>query len=238
MMSQQTLYKECPLCGQAPVVLQGSEYRCQVCGLTLKDRSLLGLFRKGQLGVSSLGQKSYPLAEKGLKDVALPPDPLKVAIGNVYTQEQLEQIAAGNIGVIRPVKTILAQIILEQLNEECFINVNNLRRGHGQPLAEESWYEPAAKIDPKNLDWQDEGNLFCTTHRIVLPSNKFTFIRLDRKVVAVQAYLNGFALQRKGEEYATYFVGCLPHESALVAAYIMAKVPRLRPVEPVGSNQI
>jgi hypothetical protein len=63
-----------------------------------------------------------------------------------------------------------------------------------------------------------------------LPSDRFTFIRLDRKVQAVQAYLDGLALQRRGEDYATYFLGGYPHEAALVTAYTMARVPALRPV--------
>lgn len=233
-MSQETLYKECPLCEQAPVVRQGDIYRCDSCGLTLKERSILGLFKKGQYGIERLGQGDYAIAQMGLKSVSLRPDPLKVVIGNIYTDTQLAEIAGGNIKVIQPVKTVLAQIILEQLNEECFINVNGLRRGHGKPLPEESGYQPGPKISTQGMDWQDEGNLFCTTNRLVLPSNQFTFIRLDRKLVAVQAFANGIAVQRKREEYATYFVGCYPHEAALVAAYAMAKVPKLRPSEPVS----
>ena len=126
-MTDQTLYKICPLCAQAPVVLQEQgAYCCGHCGLTLKERSVLGLFRKGQYSITDLGRGNYTLAEAGLKGVVLPPDPFKVVIGNIYSDEQLAQIAAGNIELISPVKTILAQIILEQLNEECYVNVNNL----------------------------------------------------------------------------------------------------------------
>jgi len=226
---QQTLYKECPRCSQAPVVLQGSgEYGCSGCGLTLKERPVLGLFKKGRYAVTGLGPGSFALAKAGLKNTALPPNQLKIALGNIYSDEQLAGIANGNIEIIHPVKTILAQIILEQLNEECFINVNGLRRGRGKALSGESWYWPAQK-SPKEIEWKDEGNLFCTGQRLVLPSNQFTFIRLDRKVAAVQAFTNGVAVQRKGEEFATYFAGCYPHEAALVAAYVMAKAPKLRP---------
>ena len=225
-MIQQTLYKECPLCTQAPVGLQGDGiYRCKACGLTLKERSILGLFKKGHFSITDLGQGDFALAQSGLKDVALTLDPLKIVIGNIYEDQQLADIAGGNINIISPVRTVLAQIILQQLNEECFINVSGLRRGHGKPLAEESWYRPTQKALQKGMEWQDEGNLFCTTHRLVLPSDRFTFIRLDRKVTAVQAFTNGMAIQRKGEEFATYFVGCPPHEAALVAAFVMGKLP-------------
>ena len=111
--------------------------------------------------------------------------------------------------------------------------VPGLRRGHGPVLGENSWYYPEQKIAQGGLEWQDEGNLFCTSQRLVLPSDRFTFIRLDRKVMAVQAYLDGVVLQRRGEAYATYFVGGYPHETALVAAYVMARIPAPRPATPV-----
>lgn len=236
-MTQQTLYKECPLCTQSSVDLQADgTYQCKSCGLTLKERSILGIFKKEHFSITSFGQGDFTLAQTGLKDVTLTPDPLKIVIGNIYKDEELADIASGNIETISPVRTILAQIILEQLNEECFINVAGLRRGHGKPLTEESWYKPTQKAPQQGIEWQDEGNLFCTTHRLVLPSERFTFIRLDRKVTAVQAYTDGVAIQRKGEEFATYFIGCYPHEAALVAAYIMAKIPKLRPKELVETE--
>jgi len=237
-MIQDTLYKECPLCLQAPVVRQAvGVFKCGHCGLTLKDKSVLGVLKKGQLGVESLGRGDYSLATEALKNVTLLPDPLKITIGNVYSNSQLAQIAAGQVEVIRPVRTVLAQIILEQLREECFVNVVGIRRGFGPPLTAASWYLPAPNAALPNLKWQDEGNLFCTTQRLVLPSNQFTFIRLGRKVAAVQAYSNAVALQIAGEDYATYFVGCYPHEAALVAAYVMARVPLLRPAPPEDSPQ-
>jgi hypothetical protein len=79
------------------------------------------------------------------------------------------------------------------------------------------------------MEWKDEGNLFCTDRRLVLPSNQFTFIRLDRKIATVQAFTDGLAVQRKEENFATYFVGCYAHEAALVVAYMLAKIPALRP---------
>lgn len=229
-MAQETLYKECPLCAQAAVSLQSKgTYQCANCGLTIKDKSILGLFKKAHFGVENFGPGDYSLADESLRKVTLPADKLKVVLGNVYTGDELAQIAGGYIDVIRPVRTVLAQIILEQLREECFVNVIGLRRGYDAPLSEESWYLPTQKASLPGLKWQDEGNLFCTTHRLVLPSNQFTFIRLGRKVAAVQAYTNAVAIQLKGEDHSTYFVGCLAHEAALVAAYVMAKVPSLRP---------
>jgi hypothetical protein len=207
----------------------GSIYRCNHCGLTLKEQTLLGLFNKERFRVTNLPDADYTLAEQSLRNVSFKPDPLKVVLGNVYTDKQLTEIAAGAIDDIRPVRTTLAQIILEQLKETCFLQVNGLRRGHGQPLSEGSSYIPGEAVPRQGMDWQDEGNLFCTDQRLVFPSNKFTFIRMGRKLVAVKAFTNGIAVQLKGQEFATYFVGCLPHEAALVAAYVMAKVPKLQP---------
>lgn len=224
-----TLYKECPFCMEAPVSLQDGSYICKNCGLTLKERAMLGLFKKGRYAITQLPAGNFSLIEPELNNIVLKPDSLKVVIGNIYDDEQLADISNGNIDIISPVKTVLAQIILEQLNEVCYININGLRRGHGKPLSGESNYRPTQKASRDGIKWQDEGNLFCTNQRIVLPSNQFTFIRLDRKVVQVQTFKDGFALQRKKEEYATYFVGCYAHEAALVAAYAMAKVPVLRP---------
>lgn len=231
-MAQETLYKECPLCIQTPVILQDSGvYRCNQCGLTLKDRSMFGLFRKGQCGIVTLGRGKFSLVEPELEKISLPADPLKIVIGNMYTDQELAEIAQGKVEVIRPVRTMRAQLILDQLNEACFINVDGLRRGYGPSLPAESDYWPRQKVPQAGMEWKDEGNLFCTTHRLVLPSNQFTFIRLDRKITAVQAFSDGVAVQRKGEDFAIYFVGCYPHEAALIAAYAMAKIPVLRPAE-------
>lgn len=228
-MAEETLYKECPFCMQAPVVFASGVYSCKECGLTLKEKSILGMFKKGRYGIEKLSEGTYSLVDGQLKNIVLRPDSLKVVIGNIYSDEALTKIAHGNVDVIAPVQTVLAQIILEQLNEVCYINVNDLRRGHGQALSGESSYWPSQKTPRQGMEWQDEGNLFCTNQRIVFPSDQFTFIRLDRKVVNVQAFMDGVAIQRRRESFATYFVGCYSHEAALVAAYVMAKVPALRP---------
>jgi hypothetical protein len=229
-VAQDRLYNECPLCTQGAVVKLGggSIYRCTHCGLTLKERSLLGLFKKDHFAVTGFGEGDYTLAWQSLKDVILPPDPLKIAIGNVYTDAQLAAIATGSLEILRPVRTVLAQVILEQLNEVCYLQVNGLRRGHGKLLAEGGQYQPQQPLPREGMTWQDQGNLFCTNQRLVFPSNSFTFIRMDRKVIGIQAFTDGVAIQRKGEDYAMYFVGCYAHEAALVAAYVMGKLPALQ----------
>lgn len=228
-MEKEILYNECPLCNQAEVRFnsQTNQYHCADCGLTIKDRSILGIFKKGRYGVTSLGAENYPLAEHIINGAALPPESLKVLVGNIYTNAELAELAAGNLDIIRPVRTVLAQIILEQLREDCYLQVVGLRQGVGQSLAPGGRYWPKEPAPRQNLEWQNRGNLFGTTKHLVLPAQTFTFVRLDRKLEAVQAFTDGVAVQRKGEETATYFVGCQPHEAALLAAFVMGKVPRL-----------
>ncbi len=226
-MPQEILYKECPLCTQGTVAQQENGFRCDHCGLSLKERSLLGLFKKGHVAVADFGQGDYNLARQSLAGITLTPEAMKVVLGNVYTDSQLAALAAGSLEALRPVRTVLAQVILEQLNEECYIQVNGLRRGLGAPLDEGGHYWPEKAVPREGLTWQDQGNLFCTNQRLVFPSNTFTFIRMDRKLVGIQAFSDGVAVQRKGEEHAAYFTGCYPHEAALVAAYVMAKLPVL-----------
>jgi hypothetical protein len=215
---------------KAPIIRQQDGlYRCDQCGLTLKERTRLGLFKKGQFEIASLGRGDYSLVQAELGKIALPAEPLKIVIGNIYTDQELAEIANGSVSLITPVKTIRAQLILEQLGEVCFIHVEGLHRGEGQPLAGASSYQPSQKAPQQGMEWKDEGNLFCTDRRLVLPSNQFTFIRLDRKIATVQAFTDGLAVQRKEENFATYFVGCYAHEAALVVAYMLAKIPALRP---------
>lgn len=222
-----TLYQTCPLCEQGAVTEHGSRYRCQACGLSINERSILGVFRKGRYGVAEFGTGDYTLAAP-LKQVALTPEPLKIALGNVYTDADLAAIAQGNMDKLRSVQTVLAQIILEQVNEVGYFQVNGLRWGEGPVLEGPNRYQPVDPAPTQGITWQSEGNLFGTTHHLVLPSDNFTFIRLDRKISAVQAFTDGVAIQRRGQDFAMYFVDCYPHEAALVAAFVLGKIPVLR----------
>lgn len=235
-MVQEPLFKECPLCNQSPVVYLEQEkvYRCSHCGLTLRERNFLGFLNRGKFAVTDLGRQEYPLAQSYLKTIALPPDKLKIVLGNIYSEQELARIAQGDLDLIRPVRTVLAEIILEQLKETCYLQVNGLQRGQGNPISGSSFW-PVQPVPRQQVSWEDRGNLFCTNQRLVFPSDSFTFIRLDRKLAAVQAFTNGLAVQRTGETFATYFTGCYPHEAALVAAYIVGKLPALRQPVPEGS---
>lgn len=186
------------------------------------------LFKTGKFEVITLGQPDFFVAEQSLLGVPLTKDRLKIALNNVYTNKQLSALAMGDLTVLRPVQTVLAGIILEQLREECLAQIQGVRRAFGPPLTGDHQYQPQTEIPETDLDWQDEGNLFCTTNRLVMPSNKFTFIRLGRKIATVKAFRNGIGIQLKKDERATYFVGCYAHEAAVVTAYAMGKLPQKR----------
>jgi hypothetical protein len=196
--------------------------------LQVKSQSVFGFFKKGQYGAAGLLADQYGLAAPGLRNISLAAAQLKITLGNVYPDAALARIAAGELEAIRPVQTVLAQIILEQLKETCYIQVPGLRLHTGPAITSPSSYIPNSPAPRQNLEWQSQGNLFGTARHLVLPSNTFTFIRFDRKLLAVRAFADGVAVQRHGEDHAAYFVGCYPHEAALIAAFVMGQTPALR----------
>ncbi|MDM8526984.1 hypothetical protein QUF58_02125 [Anaerolineales bacterium HSG24] len=223
---QQILYDTCPSCRQGAVSLHDTLYQCADCGLTLRKSKRFIFLNAGKYEVVKLGTGSFGMDEQAMQGKIFTPELLKITLNNAYSDEQLDQLASGDQSILRPVTTVLAVIILEQLQEKCFVEVRGVRRGHGPVLVGEHGYQPIVEIPTKELTWQDKGNLFCSSNRLVMPSDKFTFIRLGRKVSVVRAFRNGIAIQLKKEDFATYFVGGLPHESAVMAAYIIGKLPK------------
>ncbi len=223
-MTQITLYPTCPLCATGTVTQQGAVYQCDQCGLTIKESTRFFFVNKGKYQATTLGDTRFGLAEASILNVPMSRDALRISLSNVYSDEVVQNVAAGDTSLLRPVQTVLAEIILEQLRENCFLEVRGIRRAHGPVIEGESRYQPAESISTQGLTWQDEGNLFATTNRLVMPSNKFTFIRFGRSVAIVQAFRNGIGVQQKKTDYATYFVGCQPHEAAIVAAYAIGKL--------------
>lgn len=213
----------CPVCGQTPFSADNGT-PCAGCGLSLSRSSwpVVGT----RYTVKTIGA-GYSLVKPGLLGKKFTPAQLLLLAEQVYSDQTLAAIAGGDFsGLKMPVGT-LAGILLEQLKETCFLRVKELRRAHGPVLAEGSDRLPR-ETAPAGMDWQDKGNLFLTDSRLVFPSDTFTFIRMDRKLVGVKAFEDGLAVQRKGEGFATYFVGCPPYQAALAAAYIEGRLPGLR----------
>lgn len=226
-MSSDTLLPLCPVCTQKALIWRGKNYQCSHCGLTLKLKTVLGFKSKDKYIIQSIGQ-GYNIARFGIVGQVVPLTELENFGEGVYTDQQLAAFAEGNFDELRSPSGILTQILLEQLRETVYVQTHNLRRAHGPAIEAGGKFIPKGLAPGGDLNWQDKGNLFLTNARLVFPSNSFTFIRMDRKLIGLKTFENGFAVQRKGEDFATYFVGCRAHQAALNGAYIRGRVSALR----------
>jgi len=228
-METEILLSPCPACSLGALVQRDQDYQCDACGLRVKKKKkFLNLKSKpDQYIIQDIGD-DFSIARAGVLDQTCSLDELADFRETLYTDQQLAEFATGNLDALNMPSSTLAQILLEQLRETCYLQINDIRRAHGPVLAIGGDRFPQDNIPVGELTWQDEGNLFLTNIRLVFPSDTFTFIRMDRKLIAAKAYEDGLAIQRKGEAFATYFTGCQAHQSALVVAYILGKVPHLR----------
>lgn len=234
-MTTDTFLSVCPVCRQGPLSTQKSQFYCPVCGFTVKQQLLFGVKPLDKYRVIAIGSE-YGLAQRGLVGQLFPAAEVEMFAENVYSDAHLAEIAAGDLTHLTMPRSTLAQIILEQLRETCYVQLRGMRRAHGPTFEAGSQYLPQGAVPAAGLTWLDEGNLFLTNGRIVFPSNTFTFIRMDRKLIGLKAFDNGVVVQRKGEEFATYFVGCRPHQAALIAAYIQGQSPALKKVATAVTN--
>jgi len=226
-MSSDALLSTCPVCTQAPLSWNGENYRCNHCGLALKQKTFLGFKSKDQYVGQAIGD-DYGIASLGIVGYVFTLAELENFGESVYSDQELAAFAEGNFDDLTMPSSILAQILLEQLHETCYLQVNSMRRAHGPTFEAGGNRIPEGAAPTGSLTWKDRGNLFLTEARIVFPSNSFTFIRMDRKFVGLKTFENGFAIQRKGQDHATYFVGCQAHQAALIGAYIQGRIPALR----------
>ncbi len=222
------LFSSCPVCrSETALSATGSVYRCAHCGFTIKEKHKLFNKKHTQYVVQALGE-GYDIARAGLVGNAFSPAEVALFREQVYPDAVLAEFAAGNFDRLNLPGSMLAKILLEQLRETVYLHVDHLRRAHGPALEAGGDRFPQGKVPQNQMNWQDDGNLFLTNVRIVFPSNTFTFIRMGRKMVGLKTFEDGIAVQLKGEDHATYFVGCKPHQAALVGAYIQGRVPGLR----------
>ena len=228
-MSVEVLGAACLACEQAVLRHVADGYLCEHCGLKLTEkRSWLNFRSKtARYLVQDIGA-DFSIARAGLVGQVFTLAELARLREVLYADQTLASFAQGDYTALHQPNNALAQILLEQLRETCYIQINEMRRARGPILAGESRRLPQEKAPHTGLTWLDRGNLFLTNIRLVFPSDTFTFIRLDRKLVGIRAYENGLAIQRRGEDFATYFVGCRSYQAALAAAYIYGKVPPLR----------
>lgn len=221
------LFSSCPVCDTTPLAADNEGFRCSHCGLTVKPKRKL--FGRGgdKFTVTAIGE-DYDIARQSIVGQTFTRPELAAFHEHVYRDAILADFADGNFEKMNMPESVLAQILLEQLRETCFLHVDDLRRAHGPALEPGGNRFPSGKVPVAQLTWKDDGNLFLTNVRLVFPSHSFTFIRMGRKMVGMKTFENGVAIQLKGEDHATYFVGCAPHQAALMAAYIQGKVAGLR----------
>lgn len=225
-----SLFERCPVCGQSTFKISGKTCRCADCGLALKSRrGFLGLGSREKYLVQDISA-AYSLAKSGLVGRVFSRDDVGKFAEKAYSDDQYAAFAAGNFEDLMMPTSLLSQILLKQLRETCYIEVTQMRHGRGPVLEPGGSYVPQGRISASSITWKDKGNLFLTDARLVFPSDTFTFIRMDRKLVGLKTFENGIALQRKGEAFAVYFSGCRPYEAALLGAYIQGRVSGLREV--------
>ncbi len=220
------LLSSCPVCDQATLSTTDKTIRCDQCGFSAKEKHKL--FSKHiEYQVLALGD-DYDIAAKSIVGHTFGLKDLKLFREHIYTDADLVAFAAGDYeALVRPSST-LASILLEQLRETVYMEVNGFKRALGPAIESGGNRNPQGLAPTSGMDWKDEGNLFLTNARLIFPSNTFTFVRMDRKLIGLRSFENGIAIQRKGEDHAMYFVGCKAYQSALIAAYIQGKVPALR----------
>ena len=220
------LFSTCPVCDEATLSSHDKTITCEQCGFSVKEKHKL-FSKDTSYQVSALGS-DYNIAAKSIVGETFTLQDMRLFREHVYSDETLDKFAKGDYEALVKPSSTLASILLEQLRETCYMEVNGFKRALGPTLEVGANFIPQGIAPTTGMDWQDEGNLFLTNARLIFPSNTFTFLRMDRKLIGVRTYENGIALQRKGEDHAMYFVGCKAYQAALIGAYIQGKVPALR----------
>lgn len=220
------LFSTCPICDEATLSTHDKTITCEHCGFSVNEKSKL-FSKDTSYQVLALGS-DYNIAAKSIVGKTFTLQDMRLFREHVYSDETLDKFAKGDYEALVKPSSTLASILLEQLRETCYMEVNGFKRALGPTLEAGANFIPQGIAPTTGMDWQDEGNLFLTNARLIFPSNTFTFLRMDRKLIGVRTYENGIALQRKGEDHAMYFVGCKAYQAALIGAYIQGKVPALR----------
>jgi len=225
-VSEDTLIDLCPICSQSPLTGDGQRYSCTSCGAVVQRKRRLGLGPRSRFTFRAVSP-DYRAAEPDLVKRSFTLEELAAITGTCYTDAELSSIAAGDLSRIRPPTSTVASIIFGQSHEICRLQINGLTRAAGPPLSP-GVDQVDGPVDRRRLQMLNRGNLFIGDQRLAFPGDTHTTIRVDRKLTGVRAYRDAFAVQRKGEETATYFLGCGSRQVALVVAYLQGRLDHLR----------
>jgi hypothetical protein len=223
---EEVLVGPCPICGQSPLRGDGRQYTCASCGTKVEQSRWLGVWSRNRFFFRAIGA-NYRNAEPDLVGRSFTQAELAKLAGTCYSDADLAAIAAGDFSRIRPPSSTVAQVLFPQSLETCHLLVNGLLRAQG-PAIPDGVDRVHRPVDQRVLRTLDQGNLFISDQRLIFPSDSHTTIRVDRKLTGIRTFTNAFAVQRRGQEKATYFLGCKSREAALILAYLQGRLDHLR----------
>lgn len=224
-MSGELLIQSCPVCGQASLASDGQHYTCTACSTQVEQSRWL-VWPRDRFFFRNVGA-AYSNAGADLLSRPFTRAQLAALAGSCYTDADLAAIAAGDLARLRLPRSTVAQIMFPQTHETCYIQVNTLLRAEGAPLPD-GVSRVNAPADRRALKTLDQGNLFISDQRLIFPSSTHTTIRLDRKLSGACTFRDALAVQRTGEDLATYFLGLESRSAALIVAYLQGRLDHLR----------
>lgn len=225
-MGREVLLAPCPICSQSALAGDRFLYRCESCGTQVEQKRWLGVRPRDRFFFQAVGT-DYRNAEADLVARSFTRAQLTELAGSCYTDADLTAIATGDFSRLHLPSSTVAEIMFPQSHETCYVQVNGLVRADGPPLSQgvDRVNGPA---DRGNLKILDRGNLFISNQRLIFPSDTHTTIRTDRKLIGVSTFTDGVAVQRKGEDTATYFLRIESRSASLVLAYLQGRLDHLR----------
>lgn len=203
-----------------------ARYACAACKTEVKQSRWLGIWPRDRYFFQAIGP-GFRNAEPDLSARPFTRAQLAALVGSCYRDADLEAIAAGDLSRLRPPGSTLARVLFPHSRETCHIQVNGLTRAEGPPLPD-GVSKINNPVDRASLKMLDRGNLFISDQRMIFPSGTHTIIRIDHKLSGVCSFADALAIQRTGDDAATYFLGVEHREALLVAAYLQGRLNHLR----------
>lgn len=225
-MREEVLIDSCPVCGQATLTSHDGGFSCASCGTQVEQGRWLGVRPRDRFFFRAIGF-DYSNIEPDLLARPFTKAELARLADSCYSDAELETIAAGDFTCLRPPGSTIAQIMFPQARETCKLQVNGLTRAEG-PLIPDGISRVNSPVDRRALKKLDEGNLFASDQRLIFPSNTHAIIRIDRKLTGIRTFSDAVAIQRKGEDKATYLQGFESRDVSLLTAFLQGQLDHLR----------
>jgi hypothetical protein len=220
------LIAPCPICGQSALTGHNGWFSCSSCETIVEQGRWFGIWLRERFYFRAVGPE-YRNAEPDLAAHPFSKTELVELAGSCYSDSDLKAIAAGDLSSLRPPPSTVAQLIFPQSREICYLQINGLIRAEG-PLLPDGVCQVDSPMNRRDLNELDKGNLFISDQRLVFPSSTHTNIRIDRKLTGLCAFADAVAIQRRGEDKATYFLGLESRNALLVIACLQGQLDHLR----------